>query len=142
MRLTVTIHPQEGCLPALFELGLNHRLMVSAVAIGDNEELAPPRSILEGVRAVRKAGILGRDEEFLEFAVAQNYVADRRDSPAENEQSLKLFIRSWCRVRSRSDLKYDLEAQARLDELIEEYNAWRRAKYQAQPDSTFDGLEL
>jgi hypothetical protein len=132
MRLTVQLHPQEGCVTALCEIGLNRRLMVSAVAIGDNEDLAPPPSVLEGVRSVRKAGILARDTDFQQFAEANNYL-ELRESPKENEEAAKLFLRAWCRVKSRSDLKYDRQAQSRLEELIADFNAWRRNRYATPP---------
>lgn len=140
LNITLQLHPQEGCLPALFEAGVGQRLMVSAVAIGDNEEIAPPASVLEGVRAVRKAGILCANSEFQDFLVAQHGV-EQRQPGKESEEAAKLFTRAWCRVRSRSDLKYDRAAQLRLDELVEEFTAWRRQRY-LPPQEILDGLEL
>jgi hypothetical protein len=140
VRITLLVHPQEACLPMFLELGLNKRLYVSAVAVGDNEEIAPPPSLIEGIRAVRQAGMLSRSEDFQRFAVAQSYM-DERPSPKEREEAATYFIRSWCRVRSRSDIKYDKAAQGRLGELIGEFSQWTRNAFQASLNRS-DDLDL
>lgn len=127
VRITLLVHPQEGCIPAFLEIGINKRLIVSAVPIGDDEEIAPPRSLVEGARAVRKAAMLCRNTDFHEFATRQSYIQPCA-SPAEAEDACKFFVRAWCQVKSRSDIKYDPSAQQRLSELIGEFTQWEKAK--------------
>jgi len=142
VRVTFNVHPQEACLPMFLEVGINKRFYCSAVAVGDNEDIAPPPSIVDGIRAVRQAAMLCRNEEFHQFGIGQCYM-EQRPSAAEQEDAAILFVRTWCRVRSRSDLRYDKEARGRLNELIGEFLAWQRTKFQtATNEEARDNLDL
>ncbi len=129
MRITLLVHPQESCNTALFQLPIKGRLYVSALPIDDNEEPAPTENLLAGIRAVRRAGMIAREESFWDFAKERHYVPGDAATPEDREEECKFFIRSWCRVRSRSDIKFDSAAQVRLDELINDYSAYRRRRF-------------
>jgi hypothetical protein len=123
IKITLNVHPEEPCLPALLGTKINSRLMVSAVVIGDDEQINPPRVVVQGIRAVRKAGILCRREDFHRFLVDASYI-ETQNNNEEYENAAASFVRQWCRVRSRGDIKYDIAAQNRLEELVADYQRW------------------
>jgi hypothetical protein len=136
-RLTLVVHPQDASLAEIYALGLKTRLYISALPIDDNEQPVPTQSLLAGIRAVRRTGIVCREPEFWAFAKDRGYISDEIRS---DKDACRLFVRAWCRVRSRSDLKFDRQAQVRLDELILEYGKYRQRNC---PDiDILEGLKL
>jgi hypothetical protein len=118
--LTLSMHPDE--IPEdLMRDFVGSRYQVVMVRINSDEQPMDRDREFEGDKAVRLAGLLCRDKEFWEFLHTENQIFD----PDEKEATE--WLRTYCNVTSRSELKTNPEARKLLDKVHREYQTWKNA---------------
>jgi len=66
----------------------------------------------EGEKIISRAGILARNKNF------QKYIG------AENESDSAEYIRQYCKIQSRSELKDNDEAKEQFEKITKRFNRW------------------
>ena len=118
--LTLSMHPDEIPEDLLRDF-VGARYQVVMVRLNSDEEPMDREREYEGDKAVRLAGLLCRDREFWEFLHTDNQIFD------QNEQEATEWLRTYCNVNSRSELKTNAEARKLLDKVHREYQTWKNA---------------
>ena len=112
--LVLNVHPDE--VPEeLLRSCVGQRYYCALVGIQEDETPVPHQPIRKktsGQKYVDRAGIMAREKEFWEFA------------EVENEEDASEFIRSFCNIHSRSELKNNEFAQILFDDINKKYNKW------------------
>lgn len=112
--LKLVIHPND--IPeAVLRDFVGQRYMVSLVRMNDEDEPVPSADLAEGLKAVKVAGALCSDGRF------QEWLFNNGDIPAINETLAVDFVRKFCGVKSRAELKTSSGARQRLYALRDEF---------------------
>lgn len=118
--LTLSMHPDEIPEDLLRDF-VGSRYQVVMVRLNSDEQPLDRDREFEGDRAVRLAGLLCRDKEFWEFLHTENQIFDADEKEATE------WLRNYCNVASRSELKTNAEARKLLDKVHREYQTWKNA---------------
>ena len=112
--LTLSIHPDE--IPSeLMRDFVGARYGVAMVRINDDETPVPYNN------RVKKAGILCRDVSFRLWLKKENeLLIDDEDDAVE-------ALYSICRIKSRTELNGNKDAQQLFDEMVEDYERWKES---------------
>jgi|TARA_R110000796_G_scaffold90631_4_gene194548 hypothetical protein len=112
--LVLNIHPED--IPEeLLRSWVGQRYYCALVGIQDDETPVPHKPITkktQGRKYVDRAGIMAREKEFWKFA------------GVDSEEDASEFIRNFCNIHSRSELKRNEFAQILLEEINNKYNKW------------------
>jgi len=117
--LTLCIHPDDVPLDLLRDF-VGSRYQVVMVRLNDDDQPMNREDEFDGSKAVRMAGILCKDPEFLDFLYDDIQIMNKTEKEATD------WLRDALGVTSRSELKTNLEARARLNKINEDYMAWKR----------------
>jgi hypothetical protein len=114
--LKLSIHPND--LPKDLILDpLGSRYVMVLARLNDQDEVVQPKEKSEGEKAVDIAGLLCRNERFINWLVDAGYSAVRTSAGAVET------IRLLCGIKSRAELASDGEARARFMELKAEFES-------------------
>ncbi len=117
--LTLNIHPDDVDDRILRDF-VGARYQVVMVRLDGHEQPMDRQEEFAGDRAIKIAGVLSRDPKFWEYLHHDNQIID----PTEKEATT--WLREYLGVKSRADLKTNLEARLRLDTLNMEYATWQK----------------
>ena len=84
----------------------------------DNPEIDPNE---EGKRAVTRAVMLCKDDKFWQFLVE----IGERGTDKSPEEAARAYLCERLGISSRSEIKDNLDAQERLEGLMQQYRKWR-----------------
>lgn len=73
-----------------------------------------------GERAVKRAGILCKEEQFQNWLLAGRWIL-----AGNEEREAAAALRTRCQIASRRDLAHDERARERFKALVTEYDLWR-----------------
>jgi hypothetical protein len=112
--LTLSIHPDE--IPSeLMRDFVGARYGVAMVRINDDETPVPYNN------RVKKSGMLCRDVSFRLWLKKENeLLIDDEDDAVE-------ALYSICRIKSRTELNGNKDAQQLFDEMVEDYERWKES---------------
>ena len=116
--LTLSMHPDDIPEDLLRDF-VGSRYQVVMVRLSSDEQPLDRDREFEGDKSVRLAGLLCREKEFLEFLYGQNQIFDTTEEQAAD------WLRQYCNVKSRSELKTNAEARKLLDKVHREYQTWK-----------------
>lgn len=117
--LTLCIHPDDVPLDLLRDF-VGSRYQVVMVRLNDDDQPMNREDEFDGSKAVRLAGMLCKEPEFLDFLYDDIQIITKTEKEAAD------WMRDALGVTSRSDLKTNLEARNRLNKINEDYMAWKR----------------
>lgn len=117
--LSLSIHPNDTP-DDLFKDPLGTRYMIVAVRMNDQGEPVASPDAQEGIQAVRVAGALCTDPRF------QQWLAMTNDIDEISEEAAATYVRKFCRVTSRAELKANRQARERLTGLRGEFLEYLR----------------
>ena len=116
--LTLSLQPDE--IPeALLRDWVGARYQVVMVRLNQHEEPMERQDEFVGAQAVKRAGILANDPEFLAFLQHFGHIAYKDERLAAD------WLRSYLCVDSRAELKTNLAARQRLEEINTEFTQWK-----------------
>jgi len=116
--LTLSLHPDD--IPdALLRDFVGARYQVVMVRLDVNENPIDRQEEFAGDRAIRIAGLMCRDPKFWEFLYSKS------DISTKDFESATQWLRFYLDLESRSQLKTNVIAQDKLDQLYREYTAWK-----------------
>ena len=118
--LTLSMHPDEIPEDLLRDF-VGSRYQVVMVRLNSDEMPMDRDREFEGDKSVRLAGLLCRDKEFWEFLHSENQIFDSTEAEATE------WLRAYCSVSSRSELKTNAEARKLLDKVHREFQTWKNA---------------
>lgn len=112
--LTLSVHPDE-VNPDIAICRTGTRFQVAMVEITDTGEPVAGPELAEGLKAVKVAATLCRDERFWQWlATAEGLFIESEAEAAE-------WLREEIGVRSRSELKDDAKARKRFEEVKDRF---------------------
>ena len=115
--MSLAIHPDD--LPEeLMRDFVGSRYMVVMVRLGDDERPVN-REEYAGAQLVKLAGMLCRDGRFWEYLYEKGMLFE------PNEKACVEWLTSYLNIKSRSELKTNIEAQGSLKEIYGEYKEWK-----------------
>lgn len=117
--LTLNIHPDDLDERILRDY-VGARYQVVMVRINGDEQPMDRQDEFSGDRAVKIAGLLCRDPVFWEYLHDDGQIIEAAEQEATD------WLREYLGVRSRSDLKINPEARARLDSIYMEFATWKQ----------------
>lgn len=117
--LTLNIHPDDIPEDLLRDFVGAHYQVVMVRLNGDNQPLDRQQEYA-GDRAVRIAGLLCRNEQFWKYLVEHNEILE------EDEDQATEWLRIELGIKSRSELKTNQEARAKLDTIHTGFNQWKK----------------
>lgn len=110
--LTLCIHPDEVPVDLLRSF-VGARYQVVMVRLDGMEQPETDKS-------VQMAGILCRDPKFWEFLHDDSQIIEACENDATD------WLRDYLGVKSRTELKDNMEARAQLDSINKEFQAWKQ----------------
>lgn len=113
--LTVVIHPDEIPEELLRDF-VGSRYGVAMVRIADDESAVPYQN------RVMQAGMLCRTREF-QYWLKENKLLERI---SEDEAINALY--KLCGITSRTELNGNADAQKKFDEMVNDYDRWKKAE--------------
>jgi hypothetical protein len=113
--LTVVIHPDEIPEELLRDF-VGSRYGVAMVRIADDESAVPYQN------RVMQAGMLCRTREF-QFWLKETKLLERI---SEDEAINALY--KLCVINSRTELNGNADAQKKFDEMVNDYDRWKKAE--------------
>lgn len=116
MVLTLRIHPDELCESIIRDF-CGARYQTVMVRIGDDERPLNRDNFSE---IVKLAGMLPRNSDFRKWLVNEGHVFN------DDEDEAADWIRSHCKIKSRTALATDQAAAARLRQINQEFQAWKK----------------
>jgi hypothetical protein len=111
-----SVHPSEAP-NALLDAPLGTRFQCVLFQVGDNEEFVPIQESLDGKRAVAKAGELCRKDSFYSYLCD----LDAKFTGADTGVTAAEMLRNYLDIDSRSELKTNVHAQDKFNELVSAY---------------------
>lgn len=114
-KIVLVIHPNDVPIDLLAH-PLGTRYQVALVAVDDEGEPVAPKSRTDGERAVTSAAMLCRDVAF------QKWLYQCHSVPLMNEETAILYVKTYCGIESRAELKTNVQARAKFDELKKQFN--------------------
>lgn len=115
--LTLCLHPDEIPEDLLRDF-VGSRYQVVMVRLNTNEQPMDRQDEFAGSRAIKIAGVLGRDPKFWEFLHEDNQILGATEKEATD------WLRDYLGVSSRADLKTNHEARVRLETIRMEFSQW------------------
>ena len=116
--LTLCLHPDEIPEELLRDfVGARYQVVMVRLS-GDETPL--DRGEFDGQKAIRVAGLLCRDPDFWEWLHEDTQIIEATEKEATD------WLRDFLGVTSRSELKVNQDARARLEKLHKDFNAWTR----------------
>jgi len=116
--LVLNIHPNDAP-EELLRSWVGQRYFCAMVGIEDDETPVPTKNTpnllkkkTTGQKYVDRAGIFARDKLFWRF------------SKTDSEEDASEFIRRWCNIHSRSELKVNTFAQILFEAISTKFNDW------------------
>jgi len=120
--LVLNIHPED--IPEeLLRSWVGQRYYCALVGIQDDETPMPQNPIRKkttGKKFVDRAGILARDKSFWKFC------------KVSKEEDASEFIRQFCNIQSRSELRTNEFAQILFEDINNRYNHWFEKRNESQ----------
>jgi hypothetical protein len=114
--LKLSIHPSD--LPKDLILDpLGSRYVMVLAKLGDNDEVVQPQEKSEGEKAVDVAGLLCRNERFI------NWMFDNGYSLSRDQDGAIEAIRKWCGVKSRAELATNETARFAFNKLKDKFES-------------------
>jgi hypothetical protein len=110
--LSILVHPNEVPMD-LMMAPINTRYTVAMVEMADDGSVVEPKLKSEGEKLVASAGMLCKNERFINW-LHKNGKIDVKDETKAEE-----FVRSYCGIKSRADLNTNYEARERFKKLRE-----------------------
>lgn len=114
--LRLAIHPNDSPEDVLRH-PVGTRYMVALVEIDEHGQDVPPKSVMEGEKAVKIAGAMCSNSEFQEWLVLLGYADDI------GEEFAAAAVREWCGISSRAELKTNRIARERFNDLVSQFKA-------------------
>lgn len=115
--LTLSMHPDDIPMDLIKDF-VGARYQVVMVRIDQDEQPMDKEEEFAGDRAIRIAGMLGRDTAFWKFLHSSEQI-DKADY-----ETVTSWMRNYLNLESRKDLKTNVEAQKLLDKIYREYTQW------------------
>ena len=120
--LVLNIHPED--IPEeLLRSWVGQRYYCALVGIQDDETPIPNKPFKKkttGKKFVDRAGILARDKSFWKFC------------DVKKEEDASEFIRQFCNIQSRSELRTNEFAQILFEDINNRYNHWFEKRNESQ----------
>ena len=117
--LTLSMHPDDIPEDLLRDfVGARYQVVMVRLA-GDEEPMDRDREY-EGDKAVRLAGLLCREKEFWEYLHCDGHIFD----PDEKEATE--WLRNELGIKSRSELKTNPDARAKLETIHTGFTQWKK----------------
>ena len=120
--LVLNIHPDD--IPEeLLRSWVGQRYYCALVGIQDDETPVPNKPFKKkttGKKFVDRAGILARDKSFWKFC------------KVSKEEDASEFIRQFCNIQSRSELRTNEFAQILFEDINNRYNHWFEKRNESQ----------
>lgn len=118
--LKMGVHPND--IPeGVLRDWVGTRYMVVLVRLNDENEPSAPQHSEEGRAAVKLAAALCGDEGF------QSYMAAQGLADAPNEEATVIGLRAYLGIKSRAELKVNVDARRKLDLLRRDFaDSFRR----------------
>jgi hypothetical protein len=113
--LTVVIHPDEIPEELLRDF-VGSRYGVAMVRIADDESAVPYQN------RVMQAGMLCRTREF-QYWLKENKLLER----ISEDEAINALYKS-CGINSRTELNGNADAQQKFDEMVNDYDRWKKAE--------------
>ena len=108
--LKLAIHPND--LPKDLVLDpLGSRYVCVLARLNDSDEVVQPKEKSDGDKAVDIAGLLCRNNRFIDWMFDNGY------SPERTEDGAKEGIRDFCGVRSRAEFRTNEDSRAKFNTL-------------------------
>jgi hypothetical protein len=125
--LRLSVHPDD-CPSQLHTDWVGSRYIVAMVKLDDDDKPAIDEKTARAITAVKKAGMLPRNDAFQRFLSADPKIdagIDPSADPSDREEAAAEALRGVLGVSSRSDIRSSPEAIQRLQELINDFIMWR-----------------
>ena len=116
--LTLNIHPEDLDERILRDF-VGARYQVVMVRLNGDERPMNREAEL-GIDPVKLAGILSRDKDFHAYLVDIGHIFE------VNEKEATDWLRSYLKVKSRTELRENPSAAHKLNQLNEEFKQWKR----------------
>lgn len=117
--LTLNIHPDDIPEDLLRDFVGAHYQVVMVRLNGDNQPLDRQQEY-SGDRAIRIAGLLCRDPQFWKYLVEHTEILDNDEDQATE------WLRNELGIKSRSELKTNQDARAKLETIHTGFNQWKK----------------
>lgn len=117
--LTLSLHPDE--IPeVLLRDWVGARYMVAMVRLNQDEQPMDRQEEFSGDRAVNRAAILCRNPEFWSFLQQDGSIFEESESEAAE------WLRGHLGIRSRAELKTNMNARIELEKLEMRFSKWKK----------------
>lgn len=110
LKIVLVVHPNDMS-SELFSHPVGARYQVAMVLVDDEGQPVMPKRRTEGERAVSSAGMLAKEPAFQKWLFADNKISDITEDRAAE------YIKTYCGISSRTELKDDDDARRRFDTL-------------------------
>ena len=118
--LTLNIHPDDIPEDLMRDFVGAHYQVVMVRLNGDNQPMDRQQEYA-GDRAVRIAGLLCRDKAFWTYLVEHGEILD------EDEDHATEWLRSELGIKSRTELKTNPDARAKLEVIHTGFDQWKKS---------------
>jgi len=117
--LTLSMHPDD--IPeTLLRDFVGARYQVVMVRLDTNEAPIDRQEEFASDRAIRISGMLCRDPKFWEYLFSKSEISTK------DYENATQWLRFYLDLESRSQLKTNIQAQAKLDILYKDYTLWKQ----------------
>ena len=117
--LTLSMHPDD--IPeTLLRDFVGARYQVVMVRLDTNEAPIDRQEEFASDRAIRISGMLCRDPKFWEYLFSKSEISTK------DYENATQWLRFFLELESRSQLKTNVAAQAKLDILYKDYTLWKQ----------------
>lgn len=117
--LTLNIHPDDIPEDLLRDFVGAHYQVVMVRLNGDNQPLDRQQEY-SGDRAIRIAGLICRDSTFWKYLVEHEEILDQDEDQATE------WLRNELGIKSRSELKTNPDARAKLEAIHTGFAQWKK----------------
>lgn len=117
--LTLCVHPDD--IPnELMRDFVGAQYMVAMVRLNQDNLPMDREKEFEGDKAMRLSGIVCKEPQFWEFLNDSNEIFEC------NEKEATTWLRGYLGIKSRSELKTNVEARKKFEMLNKEYMTWKQ----------------
>lgn len=122
--LRLSIHPQE-CPAQLHSDWVGSRYVVAMVKLADDDtpELREEEVFIE--RLIASAGLLCRNDDFYAFLFENDLVSYSSKSEVMEKECANA-VRRHCSIKSRGDLRTNVEARKKFEALRGTFAEWKK----------------
>ena len=117
--LTLSMHPDDVPVDLLRDF-VGARYQVVMVRLDTNEAPIDRQEEFASDRAIRISGMLCRDPKFWEYLFSKSEISTK------DYENATQWLRFYLDLESRSQLKTNIQAQAKLDILYKDYTLWKQ----------------